>query len=65
MNWLGSPLESKNNSMEGSQVPRSMKYLEDIESADARRLLGAPSQESAKHHKYHDNEETEGKQRVL
>ena len=42
VNWLGSPLESKKTSMEGSQVPRSMKYLEDTKSAGGRRWLGAP-----------------------
>ena len=30
VNWLGSPWESKNTSIEGSQVPRSMKYLEQV-----------------------------------
>jgi len=40
VNWLGSPLESKNISMEGSQVPRSMKYLKQVRSACMRRELG-------------------------
>lgn len=41
VNWLGSPLESKNISIAGSQVPRSMKNLKGIESAGARHALGA------------------------
>jgi len=57
-------LESKNNSIEGSQVPRSIKYLKRKTSAS----VGSWEfrlQKSAEHHQYHDDEEAEGKERVL